>query len=304
MHHIVSDGWSMGVLVREVAALYDAYAVGAASPLKELSLQYGDYALWQRDWLQGEVLDQQLAYWRGQLAGVPPVLELPTDYPRPAVRTFNGASLSLRLPRWLTEELKTLSRAEGVTLFMTLMATFQLLLWHYSGQEDIAVGTPVANRTRAETEDLIGFFVNALVLRTDVSGNPTFRELLQRVRETALNAYAHQDIPFEKLVEELAPERNLSVTPLFQVVFAMQNTPSPEIRLRDLQLSLVETERETSKFDIVLAMWETGKTSRVRLNTTPTSSKKRLWKDCSVISRRCWKAWSIIRTRALQTCRC
>jgi amino acid adenylation domain-containing protein len=258
MHHIVSDGWSMGVLVREVAALYEAYASGAESPLKELSLQYGDYALWQRDWLQGEVLDHQLAYWRRQLAGVPPVLELPMDYPRPAVRTFNGASVSLRLPRWLTEELKTLSRREGVTLFMTLMATFQLLLWRYSGQDDIAVGTPVANRTRAETEDLIGFFVNALVVRTDVSGNPTFRELLQRVRETALGAYAHQDIPFEKLVEELAPERNLSVTPLFQVIFAMQNTPSPEIRLKDLQLTLVDTERETSKFDIVLAMWETG----------------------------------------------
>jgi len=258
MHHIVSDGWSMGVLVREVAALYEAYAVGAESPLKELSLQYADYAVWQRDWLQGEVLDQQLAYWRKQLAGVPPVLELPTDYPRPAVRTFNGASLSLRLPRWLTEELKTLSRTEGVTLFMSLIATFQLLLWRYSGQEDIAVGTPVANRTRAETEDLIGFFVNALVLRTDVSGNPTFRELVQQVKETALGAYAHQDIPFEKLVEELAPERNLSVTPLFQVVFAMQNTPLPEIRLKDLQLSLVESERETSKFDIVLAMWETA----------------------------------------------
>jgi amino acid adenylation domain-containing protein len=258
MHHIVSDGWSMGVLVREVAALYEAYVVGAESPLKDLSLQYGDFAVWQREWLQGEVLDQQLSYWRKQLAGVPPVLELLTDYPRPAVRTFNGASLSLRLPRQLTEELKTLSRGEGVTLFMSLMATFQLLLWRYSGQEDIAVGTPVAHRTRAETEDLIGFFVNTLVLRTDLSGNPNFRELAQRVKEAALGAYAHQDVPFEKLVEELAPERNLSVTPLFQVVFAMQNTPVPEIRLRDLQLSLVETERETSKFDIVLAMWETG----------------------------------------------
>ncbi|HEX5601554.1 MAG TPA: AMP-binding protein, partial [Pyrinomonadaceae bacterium] len=200
----------------------------------------------------------QLAYWREQLAGVPPVLELPTDYPRPAVRTFNGASLSLRLPRSLTEELKTLSRGEGVSLFMSLMATFQLLLWRYTVQDDIAVGTPVANRTRAETEDLIGFFVNALVIRTDMSGNPTFRQLLQRVKEKALDAYAHQDIPFEKLVEELAPERNLSVTPLFQVVFAMQNTPSPEIRLKDLQLTLVESERETSKFDIVLAMWEAG----------------------------------------------
>jgi len=258
MHHIVSDGWSMGVLVREVAALYESYASGAESPLKDLNLQYADFAVWQREWLQGEVLDQQLAYWREQLAGVPPVLELPTDYPRPAVRTFNGASVSLRLPRSLTEELKTLSRGQGVTLFMTLMATFQLLLWRYSGQDDIAVGTPVAHRTRAETEDLIGFFVNTLVLRTNVSGSPTFRELVQRVKETALGAYAHQDVPFEKLVEELAPERNLSVTPLFQVVFAMQNTPSPEITLKDLQLTLVESERETSKFDIVLAMWEAG----------------------------------------------
>ena len=151
-----------------------------------------------------------------------------------------------------------MSRGEGVTLFMSLLAAFQLLLWRYSGQEDIAVGTPVAHRTRAETEELIGFFVNTLVLRTDVSGNLTFRELLQRVKETALGAYAHQDVPFEKLVEELAPERNLSFTPLFQVIFAMENTPSPEIKLRDLQLSVLETERETAKFDIALAMWETA----------------------------------------------
>jgi amino acid adenylation domain-containing protein len=258
MHHIVSDGWSMGVFVGEMAALYEGYAAGAESALKELSIQYGDYAVWQREWLQGEVLDQQLAYWRRQLADVPPVLELPTDYPRPAVKTFNGAAMSLNLPRSLSEELKALSRREGVTLFMSLLAAFQVLLQRYSGQEDIAVGTPVAHRTRAETEELIGFFVNTLVLRTDVSGSPTFRELVQRVKETALGAYAHQDVPFEKLVEELAPERNLSVTPLFQVMFAMENTPSPEIKLRDLQLSLLETARETAKFDIVLVMWETA----------------------------------------------
>jgi amino acid adenylation domain-containing protein len=258
MHHIVSDGWSMGVLIREMAALYEAYAAGAESPLEELNIQYGDFAVWQREWLRGEVLDQQLAYWRKQLAGVPPVLALPTDYPRPAVKTFNGAAISLNLPRSLSEKLKALTRREGVTLFMSLLAAFQVLLQRYSGQEDIAVGTPVAHRTRAETEELIGFFVNTLVLRTDVSGNPTFRELVQRVKETALGAYAHQDVPFEKLVEELAPERNLSVTPLFQVMFAMQNTPSPEIKLRDLQLSLLETARETAKFDIVLVMWETA----------------------------------------------
>jgi amino acid adenylation domain-containing protein len=258
MHHIVSDGWSMGVLIREMAALYEAYAAGAESPLEELNIQYGDFAVWQREWLRGEVLDQQLAYWRKQLAGVPPVLALPTDHPRPAVKTFNGAAISLNLPRSLSEKLKALTRREGVTLFMSLLAAFQVLLQRYSGQEDIAVGTPVAHRTRAETEELIGFFVNTLVLRTDVSGNPTFRELVQRVKETALGAYAHQDVPFEKLVEELAPERNLSVTPLFQVMFAMQNTPSPEIKLRDLQLSLLETARETAKFDIVLVMWETA----------------------------------------------
>jgi len=258
MHHIVSDGWSMGVFVGEMAALYEAYAAGAESTLKELNIQYGDFAVWQREWLQGEVLEQQLAYWRKQLAGVPPVVELPTDYSRPEVKTFNGAAMSLNLSRSLSEELKTLSRKEGVTLFMSLLAAFQVLLRRYSGQEDIAVGTPVAHRTRAETEELIGFFVNTLVLRTELSGNPTFRELVQRVKETALGAYAHQDVPFEKLVEELAPERNLSVTPLFQVMFAMQNTPSPEIRLKDLQLSLLETERETAKFDITLVMWETA----------------------------------------------
>src|SRR6185369_15267110 len=256
MHHIVSDGWSIGVLIRELAALYEANAAGVESPLKELSLQYGDYAVWQREWLQGEVLDQQLAYWRKQLDSVS-LLELPLDKPRSATSSLHSATFSYNLSKSTREQLKEFSRAEGVTLFMTLMAAFQLLLWRYSGREDIAVGTPVANRTRAETEDLIGFFVNTLVLRADMSGNPTFRELLQRVRGTALGAYAHQDIPFEKLVEELAPERNLSVTPLFQVMFALENAPLPEVEAHGLKMRPEALSGDTAKFDLALGIVET-----------------------------------------------
>src|SRR5215217_3181446 len=256
MHHIVSDGWSIGVLIRELAALYEAYAAGAKSALKELSLQYGDYALWQREWLQGDVLDQQLSYWRKQLHNVS-VLELPLDNPRSATPSFQSATFSNKLSKKTSEELQALSRAEGVTLFMTLIAALQLLLWRYSGQEDIAVGTPVANRTQAETEDVIGFFVNTLVLRADMSGNPIFRELMQRVRETAVGAYAHQDIPFEKLVEELAPERNLSVTPLFQVMFALENAPLPEVEAHGLKMRPEALSGDTAKFDLALGIDET-----------------------------------------------
>ena len=205
MHHIVSDGWSMGVLFREVAALYEAYAAGEESPLKELRLQYADYAVWQREWLRAKCWMQQLAYWRKQLAGVPPVLELPTDYPRPAVQTFNGAAVGLKLPRRLSEELKALSqqrRRDAVhdacsrrSRCCSIATADRKTSW--SGQ-------PIADRTRAEMEDLIGFFVNTLVLRTDLSGNPSFRSCCSECRETALGAYAHQDVPFEKLVEELA----------------------------------------------------------------------------------------------------
>jgi amino acid adenylation domain-containing protein len=258
MHHIISDGWSTGVLIREVAALYQAYSRGEASPLPELPVQYADYALWQRDWLSGETLDAQLAYWRGQLAGVPPVLELPTDFPRPAVKTFNGATRRFTLPHELSDELHKLSRQEGATLFMTLLAAFSVLLSRYSRQSEIVVGTPVANRTRTETEQLIGFFVNTLVIRTRLEGEPTFREMLRQVRETSLQAYAHQDVPFEKLVEELAPERNLSYTPLFQVAFALQNAPMPDIELSGLQLSVLEIAKETAKFDLALSMQETA----------------------------------------------
>ncbi len=215
LHHIVADGWSMGVLVREAVALYRAYSNVTPSPLAELRIQYADYAVWQREWMQGEVLERQLDYWRRQLEGVPPELELPSDRPRRMEQGFRGASIPVLLSASLTEKLRRLSRSEGTTLFMTLLAAFQTLLYRYTGQEDIVVGTPIANRQRREIEELIGLFINSLALRVDLSDNPTFRELLARVRKVTLDAYAHQDVPFEKLVEELQPERALSRNPFF-----------------------------------------------------------------------------------------
>src|ERR687886_738282 len=257
MHHIVSDGWSMGVLIRELAALYEAFSMGKPSPLPELPIQYADFAHWQRQWLQGEVLAAQLSYWQQQLAGAPSLLELPTDRPRPAVQTFRGAAQSLALPETLTEKLKLLSQRSGVTLFMTLLAAFQTLLYRYTGQDDICIGSPIANRNHSETERLIGFFVNTLVLRTPLSGNPSFQELLGRVREVALGAYAHQDLPFEQLVEALHPERSLSHHPLFQVMFVLQNAPMPALELPGLTLSSLEIDSKTAKFDLTLSMEDT-----------------------------------------------
>jgi hypothetical protein len=259
MHHIVSDGWSVAVLIKEVGALYSAYSAGQESPLPEPSIQYGDFALWQRAYLQGEVLEKQLAYWRRQLSGAPTLLRLPSDRPRPAVRTFRGGVELLELDQELSEKLRALSQRESVTLFMLLLAVFKLLLLKYSGQQDIVIGADVANRNRAETENLIGFFVNMLVLRTDLSGNPTFTELLHRVREVCLEAYAHQDLPFEKLVEELQPERSLSYAPLFQVVFALQNAPAKDLSLPELTLSTVVAEIGTAKFDLVFNLQESNK---------------------------------------------
>jgi hypothetical protein len=257
LHHIVSDDWSKGVLVREVAALYEAFSGGLPSPLPEPSIQYADYAQWQRRWMSGEVLESQLDYWKRQLGGDPPVLHLPTDHTRPATQSFRGAHEPVRLSPALTEKLKALSRQEGATLFMTLLAAFKTLLYHYANQEDIVVGTPIANRTRAEIEDLIGFFVNTLVLRTDFSGNPTFRQLLARVREVTLGAYTHQDLPFEKLVEELQLNRDPGRTPLFQVVFTLQNAPMPPLELVGLTLSAQSVDSGTAKFDLVLNMADT-----------------------------------------------
>ena len=259
MHHIISDGWSLGILFREIGTLYEAFANNRPPPLPELPIQYADFASWQRQWLQGDLFEEQLAYWTKQLAGAPAVLELPVDKPRPAVQTFNGAYHSTVLPTRLGDSLNELSRREGATLFMTLLAAFQTLLSRYTNQEDILVGTPIANRTRTEIEGLIGFFVNTLVMRTDLSGNPSFRELLRRVREVSLEAYAHQDLPFERLVEELQPERSLSYMPLFQVLFAVQNMPKSFLTLPALELQDFSLDRKTSKFDLSLYIGESVK---------------------------------------------
>ncbi|MEC4817124.1 MAG: amino acid adenylation domain-containing protein, partial [Scytonema sp. PMC 1069.18] len=269
MHHIVSDGWSMGVLVRELTILYSSFCTGNPSTLPELPIQYADFAIWQRQWLQGEVLKSQLAYWKQQLDRAPTLLELPTHQPRPAIQTFRGAHQSLTLSKELSKAIATLSQREGVTLFMTLLTAFGTLLYRYTGQSDILVGTPVANRNHAQIEGLIGFFVNTLVLRTNMSGNPSFRELLSRVREVALGAYAHQDLPFELLVEELQPERSLSYTPLFQVMFVLQNAPMPALELPGLTLCPLTVDSKTAKFDLTLSIVNTeqGLIGKLEYNT-------------------------------------
>ena len=259
LHHIISDGWSMGVLMRELGALYTVFlndnSTSLSASLSELPIQYADFAHWQRQWLQGEALAAQLTYWSQQLKDLPS-LNLPIDRPRPPVQGHRGATQPLQLSPRLTAALAAIGQAEGATLFMTLFAAFQVLLYRYTGQEDIAVGVPIANRNRSEIEGLIGFFVNSLVLRTNLSGNPTFRELLSQVRQVALAAYAHQDLPFEKLVEELHPERDLSRNPLFQVVFALQNAPMTSLELPDLTLKPWQLEMVTTRFDLEFHLWE------------------------------------------------
>jgi amino acid adenylation domain-containing protein len=251
MHHIVTDGWSMGIMVREIARLYEAYLKNEDSGLPELGIQYADYAVWQRAWLQGEVLEQQINYWRIQLANVP-VLDVPTDHARSPVESQAGASIGWALPEELGRQLNELSRREGVTLFMTLLAGFQLLLSRYTGQQDIAVGSPIAGRTRRDTDHLIGFFVNTLVLRTQLSGALSFRGLLGQVRERTMEAYEHQDVPFEKLVEELRPERDLSRPALFQVMFSFLNMPFSELELPGLKLSSLNIPLAIEKFEMSL----------------------------------------------------
>nr|WP_290226174.1 amino acid adenylation domain-containing protein [Trichocoleus desertorum] len=261
LHHIIFDEWSSGILIRELGALYTALSAGQDSPLPELSIQYADFAHWQREWLQGEILASQLAYWRQQLREVP-VLDLPTDRPRPNLPTYRGALHQVELPQSLAEALNALSQDTGTTLFMTLLAAFQTLLHRYTGQTDIAIGSPIANRNRSELESLIGFFANTLVLRGDLSGNPTFMELLERSRQMTLAAYAHQDVPFEKLVEELHPVRNPSYNPLFQVVFALQNAPMTQLELPGLTLDAIEFDTRSSRFDLELYLWECGENFR------------------------------------------
>jgi natural product biosynthesis luciferase-like monooxygenase protein/amino acid adenylation domain-containing protein len=252
MHHAVSDGWSIGVMFRELAPLYGAYRRGEASPLPELEVQYADFAAWQRGWLDGGVRDAQLAYWRGRLSGAPAVLELPTDRPRPAVQSLRGAQEFDVFPAELLDRLRALARREGGTLYMVLLAAFNLLLSRWTGQEDLVVGTPIAGRNRRETEGLIGVFLNTLALRTDVGGNPTFRALLDRVRETTLGAYAHQDLPFEALVEALQPERSLGHTPLYQVLFALQNIGVGKMELPGVEVNGMGLGTTSSKNDLSL----------------------------------------------------
>ncbi|MEP6741508.1 MAG: amino acid adenylation domain-containing protein, partial [bacterium] len=256
LHHIAADGWSLAVLFRELTSLYDAIVNRKPSPLTALPIQYADYAVWQRHWLQAEALDQLVAYWKRQFAGAPVVLELPTDKSRPAVQTFGGAIEGVSIDRTLTETLKNLSRSEGTTLFMTCLAVFQLLLSRWSGQEDLTVGTDVANRSRVETEGLIGFFTNLLPLRARLSGSLKFTELLRQIKETTLEAYAHQDLPFEKLVEELRPPRDLGRNPLVQVLLVMQNESASEIELPGLSVSRFELPIASSRFDLVLFLSE------------------------------------------------
>jgi amino acid adenylation domain-containing protein len=257
IHHIAFDGWSASILIKEFSSLYQAFLFKQASPLSELPIQYADFAKWQRDWLRGEVLQAQIDYWKRQLAGNLPVLELPTDRSRPAIQTFNGANVRFAYPKGLTDALEELSRNEGVTVFVTLLTAFNVLLSRYTGQEDILVGTPIANRNRPEIEGLIGFFVNTLVMRTDLSGNPSFRTLLRRVHETALEANAHQDLPFEKLVEELRPERDLSRTPIVQVMFSLLNRPIPPFKLPGLDPTWMEFQDGAARFDLSLNLDET-----------------------------------------------
>ncbi len=254
-HHIVSDGWSTGIMIRELSALYEARRAGKEALLPILAIQYADYAVWQRNWLQGEVLEEQLQYWSQQLANAPARLELPTDFARPAAPSFRGAQQKLELSPELSMQIVNLSRREGVTLFMTLLTTYQIVLGALSGQSEVIVGTDIANRNRLETEGLIGFFANQLVLRGELGGNPTFRELLRRARDATLGAYAHQDLPFDKLVEELRPERKLNYSPLVQAKLVLQNAPPGEFRVPGLQFQPLQLERPISKFDLLMTVW-------------------------------------------------
>ncbi|HEU0079345.1 MAG TPA: condensation domain-containing protein, partial [Longimicrobiaceae bacterium] len=253
MHHVVSDGWSMGVFNRELRTLYEAFAAGLPSPLPELEIQYPDFAVWQREQLVGEVVERQVAFWRDALAGAP-VLDLPTDHPRPPVQSFRGAAEELLFPRELAGRLRAVGERERATPFMVLMAAWQLLLARRSGQDDVVVGTPVAGRSRREIEELIGFFVNTLAVRVDLSGRPDFRELVRRVRDASFAAFAHQDLPFEKIVEELKPERDPSRPPLFQVTFALQNAPGDAMESPGLEWGGWRAEGRTAKYDLSLVL--------------------------------------------------
>jgi amino acid adenylation domain-containing protein len=263
IHHIIADGWSISILARELAALYQAHRVGSEAELADLPVQYADYAVWQRQHLRGEVLEKQLNYWKQQLSGAPAVLKLPSDRTRPPIQSFRGAALSFHCDAELSAQLKSLSRRQSVTLYMTLLAAFEVLLSWHSGETEMVIGTPIANRNRMELESIIGFFVNTLAMRANVGGNPSFTELLARVREVVLGAYANQDVPFERLVEELKPERDLSRSPVFQVMFAWQNAPTEELSLEGLAMSYESARAETAKYDLGLTLWESRESGEI-----------------------------------------
>ncbi|HVZ39800.1 MAG TPA: condensation domain-containing protein [Candidatus Kapabacteria bacterium] len=256
MHHIISDGWSTGIFIHELTTLYEAYMSNRPATLPELPVQYADFAFWQREWLHGDRFDEQLSYWVERLARTP-MLELPLDRPRPPVQSFRGGFQSLLLPIPLARGLERLALAEGASLFMVLLAAFKTLLYRYSGQTDISAGVPIAGRVRPELETLIGFFANTVVMRTDLGGDPTFRDVIRREREVALGAYAHQEMPFERVVEELQPERNLSFNPIFQLMFILQNTRIPVLELPGLRFELLAAGTLSVKFDILFELYET-----------------------------------------------
>jgi amino acid adenylation domain-containing protein/non-ribosomal peptide synthase protein (TIGR01720 family) len=266
MHHIASDGWSLGILLDELSTLYASFLAGRPSPLPDLPIQYADFAHWQRDHLQGEALEQQLTYWKQKLSGAPGVLELPTDHPRPAVHTSNGQTFCVELPPAFAQAVKTLAQQEGATPFMVLLAVYQLLLYRYTGQDNIVVGAPLAGRNLSEVEGLIGFFVNTEVIRTDLSGNPSGRALLQRVRDAALDAFEHQDLPFEKLVEELHPQRDLSHNPLFQVMFNYQVSDRLALKLPGVEAQPLDVENGSAKFDLHFHFVETAGELALEIN--------------------------------------
>jgi hypothetical protein len=256
LHHIASDGWSNAIFMRELSSLYSAFCKGQPSPLLPLPIQYADYAAWQREWLTGEALNRQVSYWRDQLAGAPPLLELPTDHPREQAESYGGALEAFTFPPEVQEGLRKLCREARATPFMVVLAAMKVLLYRWTGQPDLVVGTDVANRSQPQTERLIGFFLNHLVLRTRLSGDPSFREVVGRVREVCLGAYAHQDLPFDKLVEVLQPERSMSHTPVFQVLCVVHNVPPSTLQLLGLELESVDSVLPASKFDLSLFVGE------------------------------------------------
>ncbi|NOG44271.1 MAG: amino acid adenylation domain-containing protein [Calditrichaeota bacterium] len=258
MHHIISDGWSVNVLFYELAQFYASFNNGTPPLLPEMEIQYADFAHWQQSWLTGDVLEKQVNYWKEKLSGAPSLLELPTDRPRPSIQTFNGAHVTFHLSEELSQKIKSFTNSEGVTVFITVLAAFKILLSRYSGQNDISIGTPIANRTRSDIENIIGFFVNTLVMRSPVDHSLSFKEFIQEVRKTAFDAYAHQDVPFEKIVDSLDLVRDTSYSPLFQAMFTMQNNPQKEIQTADISLEFLDIENSIAKFDLSLTLVDLG----------------------------------------------